>query len=64
MGMNNASVSTKIEKHGKCSVHNVFSLSWPKATCSLHHNQIFDIIIEKSDYDIKNLIMMHKSRGF
>ena len=24
----------------------------------LHHNQIFDVAIEKSDYDIKNLIVL------
>ena len=29
----------------------------------LHHNQIFEVIIEKSDYNIQYLIMMQKSRG-
>ena len=28
----------------------------------LHHNQFFDVIIKKGDYDIKNLIVMHKTR--
>ena len=30
----------------------------------LHHDQVFDVIIEKSDYDIKNVIMMRKAHGF
>ena len=34
-----------------------------KATSFLHRNQIFDVIVEKSDYDIKNLIVIHKARG-
>ena len=35
-----------------------------KTTGFLHHNQILDVIIEKSDYDIKNLIVMKEARGF
>ena len=30
----------------------------------LHHNQIFNVIIEKSDYEIKDLMMMRKAVGF
>ena len=29
----------------------------------LHHNQIFDVISEKCDCDVKHLIMMQKARG-
>ena len=29
----------------------------------LHYNQIFDVIIEKSDYDIKNVIVMPQAPG-
>ena len=35
-----------------------------KPTDFLHHNYIFDVIIEKSGYDINYLIMMQKVRGF
>ena len=34
-----------------------------KPTGSLHHNQIFEVLIEKNGYDIKSLIMMQKIRG-
>ena len=46
-------------------------LSCPASTCPVsvglkppgfpHHNQIFDVTIEKCDCDIKNLIMMPKA---
>ena len=29
----------------------------------LHHDQLFDVIIKASDYDVKNLIMMQKVYG-
>ena len=32
-------------------------------TSFLHHNQIFDIIITFSKYDVKNLIIMQKALG-
>ena len=35
-----------------------------KSTGFLHHNQSFDVTIEKSDYDIKNLILMQTAHGF
>ena len=37
--------------------------SGAKATSFLHHNQTFHVIIEKSDCDIKNLIIMQKALG-
>ena len=36
----------------------------PKPTGFLHHNQIFDVVIEKNEYDIKNFIVQRKSAGF
>ena len=40
-------------------------LKWAKAHAPrvLHHNQMFDVIIEKSDCDVNDLIMMQKARG-
>ena len=35
-----------------------------KTTGFLHRNQMFDVIIEKSDYDIENRIMMQKAWSF
>ena len=35
-------------------------LSGPKAHGILHHNHTFDVIIEKRDNDVKNLIVMQK----
>ena len=29
----------------------------------LHHNQIFEVTIEKSDYDINNVVVMQEVRG-
>ena len=40
------------------------NVSSPKPSGYLHHNQISDVIIEKSDYYIKNLIVMHKTWVF
>ena len=37
--------------------------SLSELTTLLHHNQIFEVTIEKTDYDIKNLIVMQKARG-
>ena len=37
--------------------------SGPKATRFLHPNQIFDVIIEKRDYDFENLFAMKKPAG-
>ena len=34
----------------------------PNLTDFLHHDQTFDVTIEKRDYDIKNSIVMHKAR--
>ena len=34
-----------------------------KFTDFQHLNQIFDVIIEKRDYDIKNSIVMQRARG-
>ena len=37
--------------------------SEPEVQGFWHHNQIVDVIIEKSDYDIKYLIKMQKACG-
>ena len=39
-----------------------FTITLP--TGFLHRNQIFDVTIENSDYDVKNLIVTQKSVGF
>ena len=40
------------------------NLSGQKSMRFLHHNQIFDVTIEKRDYDIKSFIVMQKGVRF
>ena len=49
-----------------CTLYSVHMSSFSasaKATAFSHHNQLFGVIFEKSDFDIKNLIVIQKARG-
>ena len=39
------------------------SVTGPKSCGFLHHNQVFNVIVETSDYDVQNLIVMQKTHG-
>ena len=43
--------------------HMTVQFKWAKRPGALYHHQAFDVIIDESDYDIENLMVMRKARG-